>query len=91
MFAHNGTELLYRNVANELVSVLFTADAAFRVVQERTLFSMEDYLISNGRPLYAVSPDDQEFVMLRISDQATDTELIWVENWAEELAQRASN
>lgn len=41
--------------------------------------------------MYDVRPDDQSFVMLRISEQAAATELNWVENWAEELAQRASN
>lgn len=53
---------------------------------------MNDYLISNGRPLYDVRPDDQEFVMLRVVDEgASGTELIWVENWAEGLRERMGN
>ncbi len=91
MFAHSGRELFYRNGANELVAVQFTEDSTFTPGQEDVLFSMDGYLRSNGRPMYDVRPDDQEFVMLRISEQAAATELIWVENWAEELAQRASN
>jgi len=46
---------------------------------------------SNGRPMYDVSLNDSSFVMLRISDQAAATELIWVENWAEDLRERAGN
>ena len=41
--------------------------------------------------MYDVRPDDQSFVMLRISDVAAATELIWVENWAEELRRRVPN
>jgi hypothetical protein len=50
---------------------------------------MANYLTSNGHPMYAVSPNDQRFVMLRIGDEGLDdTELILVENWAEELRGR---
>ena len=56
------------------------------------LFSMDDYLPSNGAPMYDVSPDDQRFVMLRIGvGLGSDSELILVENWAEELREREGN
>ena len=90
VWAHRGRELFYRNGSNELVAVDFTDDPTFEVVGQQVLFSMADYLISNGRPMYDVSPDDQRFVMLRI-DAVEDTELIWVENWAEELRERVPN
>ena len=40
--------------------------------------------------MYDVSPDDQRFVMLRIGDDQNTaaSELILVENWAEELRER---
>ena len=43
--------------------------------------------------MYDVSPDDQRFVMLRIGDEenAAASELILVENWAEERRGRAGN
>ncbi len=42
--------------------------------------------------MYDVSLDDQRFVMLRLGDEgADDTELILVENWAEELRERGGN
>ena len=57
------------------------------------LFSMADYLIGDGHPMYDVRPDDQRFVMLRIEDEdvESDTELILVTNWVEELRQRLGN
>ncbi len=92
MWAHNERELFYRNGANELVAVQFTEDPAFAVVREEELFPMDAYLTSGGRPMYDVSRDDQRFVMLRFGDEgADDTELILVENWAEELRERGGN
>ena len=38
-----------------------------------------------------VSPDDQRFVMLRIVDADSGTELILVENWAKELREQVEN
>ena len=91
MWAHNGRELFYRNGANELVAVQFTEDPTFATVREDMLFSMDDYLTSNGNPMYDVSPDDQRFVMLRIAAEFGSSELILVDNWFEELRQRFGN
>ena len=38
----------------------------------------------------AVSPDDQRFVMFQAIRSGTG-ELIWVENWFEELREKAGN
>ena len=92
VWAHSGRELFYRNGANELVAVQVSGDPTFVAGQQEGLFSMADYLPSNGNPLYDVSPDDRRFVMLRITEQARDdTELIMVDRWAEELRQRMGN
>ena len=89
VWAHSGRELFYRNGANELVAVEVTDDPTLRVGQQDVLFSMADYLTSNGSPMYDVSPDDQRFVMLRIGEEGVDdTELILVQNFFEELRQR---
>ncbi len=71
-----------------MVAVEVTDDPTLRVGQQDVLFSMADYLTSNGRPMYDVSRDDRRFVMLRIEDLGSATELILVDNWAEELRQR---
>ncbi len=91
VWAHSGRELFYRNGANELVAVQFTEDPTFATVREDMLFSMDDYLTSNGNPMYDVSPDDQRFVMLRIDAEFGSTELILVENFFVELRQRVPN
>ena len=91
VWAHSGRELFYRNGANEMVAVQFTEAPTFATVREDMLFPMDDYLTSNGRPQYDVSPDDQRFVMLRIDAEFGYTELILVENWFEELRQRMGN
>ncbi len=93
MWAHSGRELFYRNGANELVAVQVTGDSIFTPGQQDVLFSMADYLIGDGHPMYDVRPDDQRFVMLRIEDEdlESDTELILVTNWFEELRQRMGN
>ena len=91
VWAHIGQELFYRNGANELVVVAVRADSLFVAGEQEMLFSMSDYLTSNGRPMYDLSPGDQRFVMLRIIEEAGATELIWFENWAEELKARMGN
>ena len=91
MWAHTGQELFYRNGANELVVVQVSADSLFAPGEQEVLFPMADYLTSNGSPMYDVSPDDRRFVMLRMSDEASDTELILVLNWFEELKERVPN
>jgi len=92
MWAHSGRELVYRNGADELVAVQVSGDPTFVAGRQDVLFSMADYLPSDGHPMYDVSPDDQRFVMLRIvEDQAASAELILVENWAEELRQAVPN
>ena len=71
VWAHSGQELFYRNGANELVAVQVSEGSSFAWDRQDVLFSMADYLPSNGSPMYDVSPDDQEFVMFRIEDGGT--------------------
>ncbi len=53
------------------------------------LFSMDDYLPSNGHPMFDMSPDDRWFVMLRMGNEgAANAEAYLVTNWFEELRQR---
>jgi serine/threonine-protein kinase len=92
VWSHSGQELFYRNGADELVAVQVSAGSAFAWDSQNVLFSLADYLPGASHPQYAVSPDDQQFVMLRISDQARDdTELILVDDWFEGLRERMGN
>ncbi len=73
----------------ELVAVQFTEDPRFTPGRQDILFSMDRYQVADGSPLYDVSADDRRFVMLRIED--SDTDLILVRNFFEELRERAGN
>ncbi len=56
------------------------------------LFSMDDYLPSNGHPMFDMSPDDRWFVMLRMGNEgAANAEAYLVTNWFEELHKRMGN
>jgi len=88
VWAHNGLELFYRNGADELVAVQVREGPSFAWDRQDVLFSMADYLPGDGHPMYDVSLDDQRFVMLRIDNAS---ELILVDNWAEELRQPVGN
>ena len=50
-----------------------------------------NYLPSPGHSSYEVHPDNQRFVMVGISAEVENTQLILVENWAEELRDRVPN
>ena len=92
VWAHNGRELFYRNGANEMVAVQISGDPTFVAGEQAVLFSMADYLPSNGNPLYDMSPDDRRFVMLRTGNEgAASAGAYLVTNWFEELRQRMGN
>ena len=93
LWAHSGRELFYVNGVNELVAVQVSTDPALALGQQEVLFSVAAYMQNTAYTLYDVTPDDQPFVMLRIGDteNAVASELILVENWAEELTERAGN
>ncbi len=75
---------IYRNSADELVLVEVTTEPTFGVGQQRVLFSAAEYLSDFNHVLYDLTPDDRRFVMLR-GIEADAGELIWVQNWFEEL------
>ena len=92
VWAHSGRELFYVNGANELVAVQVSSDPGFAPGQQEVLFSVAAYLRNPAVAMYDVSPADRRFVMFRFDDDGpVASELIWVENWAEELRQRVPN
>ena len=89
VWAHSGKELFYRN-GDDLVAVDVTVQPTFAAGQQRVLFSIAGVSRSPFHALYDISPDDQRFVMLR-RVQAEQGELIWVDNWFEELKAKVGN
>jgi hypothetical protein len=81
--------LFYKNGADQLMSVTFPGDPSGGLGREVALFSTAGYFRGDGHAMYDVTPDDQRFVMLRSRADAVGTELILVDNWAEDLAERS--
>ena len=57
---------------------------------QRVLFSLVDYQTDDPHTPYAVSSDDQRFMMIRRAG-AAQGELILVQNWFEELKAKVGN
>ncbi len=80
-WSHSGRELFYRSTALELVAVEVVPAPTFVIGERRVLFSTQGYI--NGP--YDVTPDDQQFVMVRLTGAGQSGDLIVVENFFEEL------
>ncbi len=84
-WAHNGRELFYRNLEDELVRVEVTTGPSFTHGRQTRLFSVEDFLGDPNHWVYDVASDDQRFLMLQRRPGAGS--VVWVENWFTELTQ----
>ena len=82
-WSRDGRELYYKNFRGQLIAATVLPGATFAVGKQRVLFSTEGYLSNNGFRTYDVSPDGR-FLMIRLTKPGPD-ELIWVENFFEEL------
>jgi serine/threonine-protein kinase len=87
LWAHSGRELIYRNPANELMSVDVRTEPTSSVGARRVLFDASDYerdLLAHVP--YHITPDDQTFVFIKQDGGSRD--LVVVLNWFEELQGR---
>ena len=62
----------------------------FAALNRRTLFSWDGYLSSPSHAAFDVGLDGERFLMLRASSGAPG-ELIWIDNWFEELKGQVPN
>ena len=81
--------MFYRNGANALVAAEVVATPGFTVGTQRVLFSLVDYQGYEPHTPYAVSSDDQRFMIRRAG--AVQGELILVLNFFEELKAKVGN
>ncbi len=71
-----------------------SAETAFRVLRRETLFTLGvEFAVLMGFNLYDIGPDDERFLMLRLSsassgDSGGGGRFILVENWFTELRER---
>jgi serine/threonine-protein kinase len=89
MWAHNGKELFYLDDARALIAVTIQPGPTFTFGGQKVLFSASSYSFAGGYPTFDVAPDDSRFVMIRSVAPSAETELVLIQNWAEELKARA--
>jgi len=79
----NGRELFYRD-GNKVMAVQTETEGTLVLAQPQLLFESDSYLTQDST--YDVSADGERFVMIDQSESARPpTELVLVQNWAEEL------
>jgi len=89
VWAHSGKELFYLDDARALIAVTIQPGPTFTFSGQRVLFSASAYSFVGGYPTFDVAPDDRRFVMIRSVAPSAETELVLIQNWAEELKARA--
>jgi len=84
-----GDEIFYRNDADEMVAVAVETNPTFALLGTQTLFDASQYRNESNHRAYDVSADGQRFLMIREAAQVGD--LVWVQNFFEELKARVPN
>ena len=84
----NGRELFYRS-GNEMMVVETTTQPNFSAGNPRVLFEAQYHANPQMSAVYDVSPAGQRFLMITQGDEtSTSGQIIVVQNWLDELAQR---
>jgi serine/threonine-protein kinase len=89
VWSRSGRELFYLSSQNEMTSVEVAPGAAFSFSPPRRLFSTAPYTPIIPVPSFDVSPDGKRFLLLRETTPTDRNELIVVQNWVEEMKERA--
>lgn len=86
VWSRNGRELFYRDADDRMISVEVTLAPTFSVDRQGALFSAVGFMRGDGHPVYDVTADGQQFVMLERMSSDRPTELVLVRNWLEVLS-----
>jgi serine/threonine-protein kinase len=86
-WSHSGRELFYRSAAGDLIAAPVVPGPAFKVAEERPLFSTLDFQNDNMHSMYDVLPDDQGFLFVR-QEGGSESRVVVIENWRKLLDQR---
>ncbi|CAN5836128.1 hypothetical protein BH24GEM1_BH24GEM1_30050 [soil metagenome] len=81
LWARSGRELFYVNNRTELVVAQLQPGAAFAVGEQRVLFSTAQYAAGSGVHGYAVTPDDQRFLVTWEDEALQESELVVAQHW----------
>jgi Tol biopolymer transport system component len=82
-WSSSGRELFYKS-GGWLMSVEIAPGSTLRPGLAKRLFSVSPYRSAVNRQQYDVSPDGRHFIMIR-DLASTATDLVYVENWLQEL------
>lgn len=88
LWSPDGSELFYLNGA-EMMAVDTQSTPSFSAAVPRKLFEFKDLPGTRNRD-YDISPDGQRFLMVKSSEDEGVRELVFVENWFEELRRACS-
>ena len=92
LWSHDGRELFYITaIEGEMMAASVELEATFRVTERTVLFSIPSgTYLSPLATVYDVTPDDQDFIMVRARGLQTEQRapLIMIENWLQEVRQR---
>jgi hypothetical protein len=89
VWSHSGKELFYRSTQEQLMTVAVRPGATFAFEQAKPLFSTANYVVINPVSSFDVSPDDKRFLFLRETAPNERNEVIVVQNWTQEMKDRA--
>ena len=85
VWAHSGREIFYRDGKDSLVAAAISESPTFTVGAQKPLFTLAPYPATSALAVYAPTPDDKHFYILRQSAATTPSEVIVTENWFGEL------
>jgi hypothetical protein len=88
VWGRNGRELFYINGRQELATIAVRPGGTFSAAEPRPLFSASAYNLATSAGAYDVAPDGRRFLMVRPLTGPSETELVLVQNWLEELRTR---
>ncbi len=91
LWSNSGRELFYRNRLGEMVAVEVETEPTFAAGQPEVLFSAAEFRSFGNHQMYDVTPDDQQFIMIRPVGEDVAGELILVVNFFEELKRLVPN
>lgn len=84
-WSHSGSELFYRDGSGNLVAVEVKTTPTLSLGRSTALFPARGFFSDEAGHQYAVSRDDQRFLMVRPVASGAADKLIVVDNWFEEL------
>jgi serine/threonine-protein kinase len=91
VWAHSGRELFYRTMGSPAQQMVMEIKPgpSFAPGERKSLFPLPRYLLGSWHQQYAITPDDQRFVMIRLTAPDRTDRLVVVEGFFEELRQKA--